>query len=335
MLRVALISRWHVHSHKPDERYAKELIGIEGCRITCVYDKDEKTAREWADEWGVDAETDLDTLLSRDDVDAVLVTSSPDDHREILIKAAEKGKHIFTEKVLSYTMEDAYAIRDAVKKSGVHFAISYNRLGIPHLAYAKEILDSGIIGEPVSFRCLCGHDQGLTGTLPSYWFDPDIMGGGAQIDLGFNSAYLARYIMGEIKSVSSTFSSERLKERSEDTALTAVRFKSGAIGSIEATFVSPLMSVFELSLYGTKGAYYARFGGCDTAELRLKEGGYKTLCLSDMEKKILPPVSAWVKAITNGTNEDAVYGIDSAVDMVRFMIAAYRSAAMDGKSVNI
>ena len=52
-------------------------------------------------------------MLSREDVDGVLVTSTATEHREILIAAAEHKKHIFTEKVLSFTLEDALAIRDA------------------------------------------------------------------------------------------------------------------------------------------------------------------------------------------------------------------------------
>ena len=154
------------------------------------------------------------------------------------------------------------------------------------------------------------------------------------IDLGFNSTYLARYIMGEITSVSSSFSYDTLGKRVEDTASCNVTFKNGAMGLLEATMVSPLISVFELTLYGTLGAYNARFGGNDVAELRLAGQPIKSIPLSEIECPLKSPVATWVDACVNGAS-DEVYGIDAAVDMVKFMVAAYESHAKNGVRVKI
>jgi len=299
-----------------------------------VWDENKEVAKEWAAEWNVEAVFDLETLLSRDDVDGVMVTSCATDHRKIFIAAAEHKKHVFTEKVLSFTLEDAYAIRDAVKKNGIKFCISFNRLAIRQLVYAKKLLDEGVLGKPVSFRCMCGHNQGFLDSLPEYWYDPDVCGGGAMIDLGFNSTYLARYIMGDMESVSSSFSYDTINKRVEDTASCNVKFRNGAMGLLEATMVSPLISVFELTLYGTLGAYNARFGGNDVAELRLAGQPIKSIPLSEIECPLKSPVATWVDACVNGAS-DEVYGIDAAVDMVKFMVAAYESHAKNGVRVKI
>ena len=331
MFRVALVSRWHVHSHKPDERYVKEFLKIPGCSVVCVWDNDPEIAREWAEEYGVNAEPTLDSLLSREDVDGILVTSAAADHREIFIKAAEHKKHIFTEKVLSFELEDALAIRDAIKKNGVKFCISFMRLGIKQLTYAKNLIDEGVLGQPVMFRCLCGHRGGLGNDTPEYWYDPEISGGGAMIDLGFNSTYLARYIMGDIKSVSSSFSYSMMGKRVEDNASCNVMFENGAMGLIDATFTSPCMAVFELTVYGTDGAYYTRFGsGNDLAQLRLNGKKPEEIPLDNIPTGLDTPVKTWVKACTEGAS-DELYGIDAAVEMVRFMVAAYRSHENGGK----
>ena len=334
MFNVALVGRWHVHSHKPDERYVKELLCQPDCRVVAVWDEDSVIAKNWAEEYGVNAEDSLESLLSRPDVDGIIVTSAEKDHREIFIKAAEHKKHIFTEKVLSFSPEDAFAIRDAVKKSGVKFCISFMRLGIKQFTYAKKLIDSGVLGEPVMFRCLCGHRGGLNGGFPEYWFDPEISGGGAMIDLGFNSAYLAHYIMGKMESVSSSFGYSVLKERVEDNASCNVRFKSGAMGLIDATFTSPCISVFELAVYGTNGSYYTRFGGSDLTEIRLNGDSPRTIELSEIPEEHETPIKTWIKACTEGAS-DELYGIDAAVDMVLFMEAAYRSHRNDGKRVDL
>ncbi len=334
MFRIGLISRWHPHSHQNDQRYLKEFLGLPDCEVTCVWDEDPEIAKAWGEEWNVDVETSLESLLSRDDVDGVLVTSCPTDHKEILIAAAEHKKHIFTEKVLSYSLEDAYEIRDAVKKNGIKFCISFNRLAIKQFYYAKKLLDEGTLGTPIYFRCMCGHDQGYKDMLPQYWYDPAKSGGGAMIDLGFNSTYLARYIMGEFESVSSAFSYDTIHKPVEDTASCNVKFKNGAMGLLEATYVSPLLSVFELAVYGTEGSYYARFGGNDVAELRLAGKNSEILSLDDMEIDIKTPVATWVDAVVNGAS-DELYGIDAALDMVKFMIAAYQSHEENGKRIQI
>ena len=335
MFRVALLSRWHVHSHKNDQRYVKELLQQPDCQVTCVWDEDPEIAKEWGEEYGVPYETDLEKVLSRNDVDGVLVTSNAHDHRKIFIAAADHKKHIFTEKVLSYTIEDAYAIKEAIDRNGVKFCISFNRLAIKQLAYAKTLLEDGTLGKPVYFRCMCGHNQGLTeGMLPDYWFDPEVSGGGAMIDLGFNSAYLARYIMGDMESVSSSFNYSILNKRVEDNASCNVMFKNGAMGVIEATFTSPLLSVFELTVYGTEGAYYARFGGNDVTELRLNGQPSKVLPFNEIPESLKSPVQTWLDACVNGAS-DKDYGIDAAIDMVKYMLAAYQSDREGGKRIEM
>jgi predicted dehydrogenase len=111
-----------------------------------------------------------------------------------------------------------------------------------------------------------------------------------------------------------------------------VRFKSGAMGVIEASFTSPLLSVFEMTLYGTKGSYYARFGGADVAEIRLPGEANKRLDIAALPATLKSPVLTWIDACVNGAS-DADYGIDAAIELVKYMIAAYESDRQNGKRV--
>ena len=154
------------------------------------------------------------------------------------------------------------------------------------------------------------------------------------IDMGFNSLYLARYIMGDVESVSSNFSDEILKKQVEDTAICSLKFKNGAIGTIESSFCTPAIGVFELAVYGTKGAYYARFGGCDCALLRIAGQPPRNIPFAELPEAPLSPVVQWVRACTLGES-DEMCGIDQAVEMVKFMTAAYRSANEEGRRVKV
>ena len=334
MFRVALLSRWHVHSHKNDQRYVKEFLSQPDCAVTCVWDRNEGIAREWAEEYGVPYSTDLETVISREDVDGVIVTSAVNEHKEIYSLAAKYKKHIFTEKVLSLSLDEAIEMRNIIKESGIKFCIAFTRLSAKQLVYAKKVAESGEIGDIVSFRCFCSHAGGIVGFIPEYCYDPDVAGGGAMIDMGFNSLYLARYIMGEVESVSSNFSDEILHKQVEDTAICSLKFKNKAIGTIESSFCTPSVGVFELAIYGTKGAYYARFGGNDCALLNVAGKPPRKIPFAELSDAPLSPVVQWVRACTLGES-DELCGIDEAVEMVRFMTAAYRSAKEEGRMIKV
>lgn len=332
-MKVALLSYWHPHANIKDARYVKSLMEDSGNEIACVWDKDYETAKMWGEHYGVDYETNLEKIWEREDIDGVIVTSEPKAHKEIFLAACKHHKHIFTEKVLSLSLKEALEIEKAVKESGIIFCISFMRLGIKQMVHAKTLLDSGILGEPVYFKCMCAHDQGLTG-MPDSWFDPEITGGGAMIDMGFNSTYLARYIMGGMESVSSFFAN-LTNRKSEDNAVVQVSFKNGALGTLIASFTTPGMSVFELGLYGTKGSYYTRFnGGKQDAELHLAGKDIEVIKNDDIPELIEDPVKTWVKACKANTPSE-LYGIDAAVDMVKFMTAVYKSAENNGAKTEI
>ena len=90
MLRVAMISKWHVHAAE----YAGRLSKMEDVQITCVWDEEPARGRAWAEELGADFEENLDALLARPDVDAVCIDTPTNMHKEVMIKAAKAGKHI-------------------------------------------------------------------------------------------------------------------------------------------------------------------------------------------------------------------------------------------------
>ena len=198
----------------------------------------------------------------------------------------------------------------------------------------KEVAASGELGKLNYMRFRNCHSGSTKDWLPAHFYNAQECGGGAMIDLGFNSAYLARYIMGDMESVSSSFGYSVLGKRVEDNASCNVKFKNGAMGVIEASFTSPLLSVFELTVYGTKGAYYARFGGADVAELRLAGEANKIIPLNELPETIKSPVQTWVDACTKGASDED-YGVDAAIDLVKYMIAAYESDRQNGARVSL
>ena len=92
MLRFAMISKWHVHA----KGYAEFVQKQPDACITCEWDEAAARGAAWAESLGVDFVADYDALLAREDVDAILVCTPTNMHKEVMIKAANAVKHIFT-----------------------------------------------------------------------------------------------------------------------------------------------------------------------------------------------------------------------------------------------
>ena len=248
MLGVAMLSRWHVHA----DQYANELKSMEGVRLTAVWDENSERGKKWAEELKVDFEPDLEVLLKRSDVDAVAVNTPTNLHKQVMVAAANAGKHIFTEKVMAPTKAECLEIADAVERAGVKFCISFPHRTLPANLFARKVAEEGLIGEITLLRVRNAHNGAVAGWLPDYFYDAELCGGGAMIDLGAHPMYLSRWILGRPVAITSLFNNYTGRQV-EDNAVCLVEFENKALAVVETGFVSS-GSPFSLELYGTKGS---------------------------------------------------------------------------------
>jgi len=112
-------------------------------------DTSEAALETFREEVGPDVFTtkNVDELLGRDDIDAVMVTSPDFTHEEYAVKAFEAGKHVFTEKPMAITTEGCDRMLDAWQKSGKQFMVGFNMRYMNIFRAMKEVADSGMIGE--------------------------------------------------------------------------------------------------------------------------------------------------------------------------------------------
>jgi predicted dehydrogenase len=191
--------------------------------------------------------TDWKEVIKRKDIDLVDVCTPGDSHAEIAIAAAKAGKHVFCEKPLANTLKDAEAMLAAVKKAGVTHMICHNYRRIPAVMLAKQLITEGALGEIRHYRGTYLQDWMSDPAAPFNWrLDREKAGSGALGDIASHSIDLARFLVGEITEVAAdmkTFVTDRAvtgkrtraKVTVDDAAMALVHFKSGAIGTIEAT----------------------------------------------------------------------------------------------------
>lgn len=328
-IKVAMLSGWHVHARG----YAQEANSIEGVEVAAVWDEEPERGKAWAEELGVPFYEDLDELLANKEIDAVIVDAPTNMHREVIVKAAKAGKHIFTEKVLALTVEDCEAIAEAVREAGVKFAISFPHRTLPRVLFAKQVLDSGILGTVTLLRIRNAHNGASADWLPPHFYDPETCGGGAMMDLGAHGMYLIDYLLGTPKTVTSVFTHVTGKPV-EDNAVTVMAFENGAIGIHETGFVSS-QSPFSLEMYGTEGTLLIRgLKGQETIMLSTNSSGVEDIhgwiTPTRLPEALPSPMEQWIEGIRN--DAPIPYGLEEGIRLTELMVAAYRSY-QEGRTV--
>jgi 1,5-anhydro-D-fructose reductase (1,5-anhydro-D-mannitol-forming) len=321
MFRVAMLSKWHVHA----AGYAREVSAIPGVQIVAVWDEQPQRGAEWAKELDTEFEPDYHKLLARKDIDGVLVGTPTSMHREIITAAAEAGKHIFTEKVLAFTLADALAIAAVVKKSGVKFAISYPRKSSEYTQFIKKSLDAGMLGSPTLLLARTSHNGATKGWLPDSFFDESQAGGGAMMDFGAHPMYLSRWMLGKPVRITSMFN-HFTGRALEDNAVSVIEFENKALAVVQTNFICDRgTSSFEL--HGTLGSItqedYNKPVKANAPDAPADEETCEVLP-SALPESLPSPLAMWAEACMKG-GEVPGCGMEEAVQLSELMEGAYKS----------
>lgn len=224
-------------------------------------------AKEGADRWGWKSHTSEWKEITRaDDIDVVIVITPNDSHADIAIDAFEHGKHVFCEKPLSNTVDEAERMVQAARNSGKVNLVNFSYRTWPGVELARQLIREGELGELLHFEGHFFQDYAADPNLPFSWrFDKAVSGGGAFGDIGSHIMDIACALMGPVESV--TASTRRLYESRpvgksnaetvtvDDLTASLVRFSNGALGSVHASWAATgHKSDLAFSVTGTKGA---------------------------------------------------------------------------------
>ncbi len=306
MIKAALLSRWHVHAND----YARDIQESDNLSIELVWDEEIERGEGWAKELNVPFEQDLQAVLTNPNIDAVIVNTPTSMHKEVIIAAAKNNKHIFTEKVLAFSVKDSEEIYDAVEAAGVKLMVSLPRLTDNNFLYAEKAIKEDWIGKLTMIRCRLAHNGSVApegqanGWLPARFYDKEQTGGGAMIDLGAHPIYLTNRLAGKAAGVYARLHKENSSVVDDNSAI-LVDYESGALGIIETSFVSS-GSPFQLELFGTEGTLLINGN-----EIKINSTKVKSEELTEVLPALPMPMVQWVNAIKTGvtptiTKEDVI-----------------------------
>lgn len=195
--------------------------------------------------------TDLDALLSRDDVDAVYVSSRNSQHRDHVVRAAAAGKHVLCEKPLATTAADARAMVDACAAGSVVLAVNHHLPAAGTHRAIRRLVAEGAIGRPVAVRV--SH----VGLLPERlrgWRLGAEPGAGAVMDLSCHDSSAVQAILRDrpVEVGAFTTIGGAWPAASEDTATVSIRYAAGVLVSQLDSYATPWSSS-QVEVFGEDG----------------------------------------------------------------------------------
>jgi predicted dehydrogenase len=172
-------------------------LGEHSLVVCCDIDAN-KAAKLASTSDGAEATTDWQPVMARADVNAVIICTTHDMLASIAECAALQGKHALIEKPGARRAEELEPVVRAAEKTGVVVKIGFNHRYHRAFRKAREIFDSGVLGELFFIRARYGHG-GRPGYEREWRANPSISGGGEAIDQGMHLIDLARWFMGDLK----------------------------------------------------------------------------------------------------------------------------------------
>ncbi len=226
---------------------------VPGAKIIAIADVIIESAKKLADELEIPVcEEDYRRLLRKDDIQAVIICSSTDTHAQIIIEAAEAGKHIFCEKPIALEMDKIDRALAAVDKAGVKLQVGFNRRFDPSFKKAKELVEAGKIGTPHLLRISSRDPQPPP-------LDYIRVSGGLFLDMMIHDFDMARYLLKEevteMMATGHCLIDSSIGQCGDiDTAVVLLKFQSGALGTIDNSRQAAYGYDQRIEVFGSEGS---------------------------------------------------------------------------------
>jgi predicted dehydrogenase len=200
---------------------------------------------------GCAATSDYEGVVTRADVDAVVVATTHSALPTVSLAAAEAGKHLLVEKPAARTAAELRPVIEAVERRGLVAKVGYNHRFHPSIQRAKAMFDAGAIGDLLYTRARYGHG-GRLGYEGEWRADPRASGGGELLDQGSHLIDLSRWLGGEVVNVTGHLATYFWPMQVEDNAFVLLTFSGGQVAWLHASWTE-WKNLFCFEIFGRNG----------------------------------------------------------------------------------
>lgn len=232
------------------------VLEITDAEIVAIVDSNGKIAEEASKELNVShCYLSFEDALKREEFEAVCIGAPTSVHAEIILAAAESGKHIFCEKPLAVTLEEVKNMKDVIKRNQVKFQIGFMRRFDQNFLKAKKMIEQGEIGNPILVKSV-GRGPGL----PPKWYCDVKRSNGLLAEVNSHDFDSLRWFIGsdyeQVYALADNFKCPQYKEEYPDfydTAAVSLRFKNGVLGIIDGCCPATYGYDARMEILGTEG----------------------------------------------------------------------------------
>lgn len=328
LVGLGRISDFHINSWK----------NIPNTELKIVVDTDLARAKSKAQQFGIaEAGNDFQSMVARDDLDIIDIATPHYLHAPYAIAALKANKHVVIEKPVATTLADAEELIRTAQSSKKKAIVAEPVRFSPGFQRASKMITSGEIGDPFLFTTRVQYyvaPNRFQGPNTGWRGDAQKMGGGVLLESGVHNVAAARFLLGDIESVSAIFGKHIRQEIAvEDTISVLFRFKSGATGQGSFSWAARWNQYTDnFTVFGTTGVL-----GSDPKSNRIfleKEEKRKEWAEEPIETYAgkLPLFKHFLECIEQ--NKTPVTDVVEETENLKVVMAAYKSA-QENKSVRV
>jgi UDP-N-acetyl-2-amino-2-deoxyglucuronate dehydrogenase len=235
------------------KKHVDAIAATEGAELAAVCDTDPARIAPFVKE-GIRGYTDLEQMLKDGAVDVVSICTPSGLHAELAVRAAEAGKHVVVEKPMAMNLDEADRMIAACEKNGVLMTVVHPNRFRPAVMELKRRMEEGAFGTIGHANATVRWNRNQAYYDQAPWRGTRAMDGGVLMNQAIHNLDLLLWLLGEVEEVASYQATRIRRIEAEDTSVSVLRFKSGALGVIEAAVtVYPRNLEESLAIFGEKG----------------------------------------------------------------------------------
>ncbi len=238
--------------------YMEGLRHVSNWEVAVVASPNLENAQKFATKWSIpETSNDLYGVIKRKDLDLIILGVPNYVHKDLAIACARAEKPMVCTKPLGRNRHEAKEMLDAVRAAGVMNGYAETEVFSPAVVKAREFITRGGIGKVITIRSREAH----AGPHKDWFWQKELTGGGAMLDMGCHTIEAARYFIGKENPVVEVIAWGDLlyhhdKTNAEDNAMMMIRFEGGQVAISELSWVARGGLDLRNEVYGTEGTIF-------------------------------------------------------------------------------
>lgn len=266
---VGILGFAHGHVNAYCEEWKQADLGV---RVVAGWDHAPERLEAAVNAYGLEGCASAETLLAREDVQAVVIASETSRHAELVQLAAAAGKAIILQKPIALTMAEADKIVAAVERHGVAFTLAWQMRVDPQNVQMKAWLKGGELGQVFMVRRRHGLNAGLNADFANTWHVDPASNRDIWADDSSHPADFIHWLLGEPESVTAELASLFNPRIPNDNGIAIYRYADGPIAEVSCSFTCHAIQN-TTEIIGERGTIVQNYGDAPSANAPRPDAG--------------------------------------------------------------